>query len=101
MTVTQGWIECVGHANRAAYDLESHSKASGEDLTAVETLVEPQVVDVCEIEANVALIGKTFRGEQKTVVRQTLYRYTHVVPPVVVHHCIHCPFVILLEILVG
>lgn len=26
---SNGWVEMVGHANRSAYDLESHSTASG------------------------------------------------------------------------
>lgn len=26
---SSGWIECVGHANRSAYDLSCHSKGSG------------------------------------------------------------------------
>ena len=29
-----GWIECIGHANRNAYDLVCHSKASGTKLAA-------------------------------------------------------------------
>ncbi len=28
---SNGWIECVGHADRSAYDLSAHSKASKVD----------------------------------------------------------------------
>ena len=30
----QGWIECVGCADRACYDLSVHTKATGERLVA-------------------------------------------------------------------
>uniref|UniRef100_A0A915DJI2 glycine--tRNA ligase n=1 Tax=Ditylenchus dipsaci TaxID=166011 RepID=A0A915DJI2_9BILA len=35
-----GWIECVGHADRACHDLNSHSKATGTKLQAVQKLPE-------------------------------------------------------------
>lgn len=31
---SNGWTECVGHANRSCYDLESHSIASKKELKA-------------------------------------------------------------------
>lgn len=36
-----GWVECVGCADRACYDLACHSKATGVDLVAQEPLPEP------------------------------------------------------------
>ena len=36
-----GWLEIVGIANRSAYDLTAHSKATGVDLKVRETLKEP------------------------------------------------------------
>lgn len=36
-----GWVECVGCADRACYDLSCHSKATGVDLVAQEPLAEP------------------------------------------------------------
>lgn len=38
---SHGWIECVGCANRSAYDLQQHSKASGVNLTAERRLPTP------------------------------------------------------------
>jgi glycyl-tRNA synthetase len=38
-----GWIECVGHADRSAYDLKVHSAASNRDLSAREDFKVPQV----------------------------------------------------------
>merc|ERR1712087_549516 len=29
LLTSQGWIECVGHADRACFDLKAHTKASG------------------------------------------------------------------------
>jgi len=37
----QGWIECVGCADRACYDLSQHTDASGEKLVAQVDLPEP------------------------------------------------------------
>lgn len=39
--VSQGWIECVGHADRACYDLSVHSAATKVDLTAYEDYATP------------------------------------------------------------
>ena len=35
-----GWVECVGIADRSAYDLTVHAKATGTQLTAQEDLAE-------------------------------------------------------------
>lgn len=37
----QGWIECVGIADRACYDLTQHTNATGEKLVAQVDLPEP------------------------------------------------------------
>ena len=39
-----GWVECVGHADRACYDLDVHSKKSKVPLIASQTLPEPKEV---------------------------------------------------------
>jgi glycyl-tRNA synthetase len=41
---TYGWIECVGVADRSAYDLEHHIAASKKDLTARVDYAEPKKV---------------------------------------------------------
>lgn len=46
---THGWIECVGCADRSAYDLQQHSKASGVNLTAERRLLTPKEVVTAEI----------------------------------------------------
>lgn len=37
----QGWIECIGCADRACFDLLQHTNASGEKLVAMVDLPEP------------------------------------------------------------
>ena len=41
-----GWIECVGCADRSAYDLTQHTKATGVKLVAEKKLKEPKKIDV-------------------------------------------------------
>ena len=42
----QGWVECVGCADRSAFDLTQHTKATGVRLAAEKKLAEPKIVDV-------------------------------------------------------
>lgn len=62
-----GWIECVGCADRSAYDLTQHTKATGVKLVAEKKLDAPKVVDVVEAVPNKALIGKSFKKDAKTI----------------------------------
>lgn len=48
--VSSGWIECVGCADRAAYDLEQHEKASGIELKALRKFSTPKQIDAIRIE---------------------------------------------------
>lgn len=41
-----GWTELVGIADRSAYDLEVHSKGSGQDLSAFIKYDEPRPKEV-------------------------------------------------------
>lgn len=66
--MSYGWIECVGHADRAAYDLCQHSARSGVPLVAPRRLPEPRVVDRVTAEPNKKLIGPIFKGNQKKVI---------------------------------
>ena len=40
-TFLQGWVECVGCADRSCYDLNQHSKATGTKLVAEKRLQQP------------------------------------------------------------
>ncbi|KAK5646462.1 hypothetical protein RI129_004926 [Pyrocoelia pectoralis] len=61
-----GWVECVGCADRSAYDLTQHTKATGIRLAA-EKKTDPRIVDVVEAIPNKAVIGKKFKKEAKAI----------------------------------
>jgi glycyl-tRNA synthetase len=65
--MSYGWIECVGHADRACYDLEQHAKRTGVALIAAERLSAPVQVERVAVEANKKLLGPKFKTEQKNV----------------------------------
>lgn len=56
-----GWTECVGCADRAAYDLTVHSAKTGHPLTVREALKEPIVTEKLVAEFNKKLLGGTFK----------------------------------------
>ncbi|XP_022113147.2 glycine--tRNA ligase [Pieris rapae] len=62
-----GWIECVGCADRSAYDLTQHSKATGIRLAAEKKLPTPKQIDVVEAVTNKAAIGKQFKKDAKAI----------------------------------
>lgn len=62
-----GWIECVGCADRSAYDLTQHSNATGVRLAAEKKLPEPKTVDVTEAVPNKQVLGKAFRKDAKAI----------------------------------
>ena len=47
MILIQGWVECVGCADRSCYDLQQHSKATNVKLVAERRLAEP--ISFCRI----------------------------------------------------
>ncbi|VVC92408.1 unnamed protein product [Leptidea sinapis] len=62
-----GWIECVGCADRSAYDLTQHTKATGIRLAAEKKLPAPKQIEVVEAVANKATIGKQFKKHAKAI----------------------------------
>lgn len=63
-----GWIECVGHADRACYDLKVHSEKTNVTMEASLLYKEPKKVELTTLKPNGGKIGPTFKGEQKKVV---------------------------------
>ena len=57
-----GWIECVGIADRSAYDLKAHITASGTDMYAVRKFDEPKVVEQKKIVPKMDVLGPLFKG---------------------------------------
>jgi len=68
INTSYGWIECVGHADRACYDLMVHAKATNTSMTAAQRLDEPKMMEFITVEPDKKVIGKTFKGEQKKVI---------------------------------
>lgn len=66
--LSYGWIECVGHADRACYDLQQHSNRTGVPMVASQRLAEAVVVEKLIAEPNKKLIGPRFKGDQKIVI---------------------------------
>ncbi|GAU98420.1 hypothetical protein RvY_09572 [Ramazzottius varieornatus] len=67
LLTSYGWVECVGCADRSAYDLSQHSKATGISLIAEKPLQQPVTVDVVECVPNRAVMGKALKQDQKKV----------------------------------
>ncbi|XP_062548703.1 glycine--tRNA ligase isoform X2 [Armigeres subalbatus] len=62
-----GWIECVGCADRSAYDLTQHTNATGVKLVAEKKLPAPKTIEVTEVVPNKAVLGKVFKKEAKNI----------------------------------
>lgn len=62
-----GWVECVGCADRSAYDLTNHTRTTGVRLAAEKKLKEPRTVDIVEFVPKKLVVGKTFKKEAKLV----------------------------------
>ncbi|EPY22877.1 glycyl tRNA synthetase [Strigomonas culicis] len=60
LLTSYGWIECVGIADRSAFDLTQHSLASKKDLCAREEYPEPRVERRLQRQLTKGLIGKSF-----------------------------------------
>ena len=62
-----GWVECVGHADRACYDLDVHAKATKTPMLATQTLDKPIDKTFAKLKLNRKELGKEFKAEQRVV----------------------------------
>ncbi|KAK9452876.1 hypothetical protein V1511DRAFT_506619 [Dipodascopsis uninucleata] len=62
-----GWIECVGCADRSAYDLTVHANKTKEKLVVRETLNEPLSVEAYEVEIDKKKFGPRFKKDGKKI----------------------------------
>ncbi|KAK4096353.1 glycyl-tRNA synthetase [Parathielavia hyrcaniae] len=67
LLTSYGWVECVGCADRSAYDLTVHSKYTGASLTVKEALAEPVVVEEWQATLDKKLVGPRFKKDAKVV----------------------------------
>lgn len=62
-----GWVECVGHADRACYDLAVHAKATNTSMVATLKLDDPQEMEIAKLKFDRKMLGKAFKGDQRVV----------------------------------
>ena len=67
LQTTYGWIECVGCADRSAYDLTVHSKRTGAPLVVREARKEPLRVEEYQVEIDKKKFGPRFKKDGKTI----------------------------------
>lgn len=65
-----GWVECIGCADRSAYDLSKHGEETKQRLVAERKLPAPKTIQVTELEMDKGLIGKTLRKDSKECVEK-------------------------------
>jgi glycyl-tRNA synthetase len=61
----KGWIECVGCADRSAYDLTKHSEATNTKLVVRQALDQPIVSEVWQADLDRKKAGPRFKGDAK------------------------------------
>ncbi len=64
-----GWTECVGCADRAAYDLSVHSARTGHPLIVREALKEPIVTESEVVEWNRKALGQKFKQDGAAIAK--------------------------------
>jgi glycyl-tRNA synthetase len=67
LLTSYGWIECVGCADRSAYDLSVHSKRTGEALVVREAREHPLKIEEWQVDIDKKKLGPKFRKGAKAV----------------------------------
>ncbi|KAI0423572.1 hypothetical protein F5Y09DRAFT_327010 [Xylaria sp. FL1042] len=67
LLTSSGWVECVGCADRSAYDLSVHSKQTEKPLLVRQHLDQPRIITSWEIELNRKLFGPLFKKNARIV----------------------------------
>lgn len=64
-----GWVECVGCADRSAYDLSVHAARTNEKLVVRKPLAEPITVERLELDIDKKKFGPKFRKDAGTITK--------------------------------
>ncbi|KAL4883084.1 hypothetical protein BJY04DRAFT_206677 [Aspergillus karnatakaensis] len=67
LQTSYGWIECVGCADRSAYDLNVHKNKTGAPLVVREVRSEPLKIEEWQIDLDKKKFGPRFKKDGKTV----------------------------------
>ncbi|CAK7213724.1 hypothetical protein SCUCBS95973_001896 [Sporothrix curviconia] len=67
LLTSYGWIECVGCADRSAYDLTVHAQHTGSSLHVEVTRPTPIEVDAWQAELDKKVLGPRFKKDAKKI----------------------------------
>jgi glycyl-tRNA synthetase len=67
LLTSYGWIECVGCADRSAYDLTVHAKRTGAPLVVREMRRKPLTIEEWQVELDKKKFGPMFKKDGKAV----------------------------------
>ncbi|KAL3922747.1 MAG: hypothetical protein SGILL_002038 [Bacillariaceae sp.] len=62
-----GWVECVGHADRACYDLDVHGKATKTPMVATMKFDNPTEMEVAKLKFDRKTLGMAFKKDARVV----------------------------------
>lgn len=62
-----GWVECVGHADRACYDLDVHAKATKTPMVATMKFDTPKEIEVAKLKFDRKALGLVFKKDARLV----------------------------------
>lgn len=69
LETSYGWVECVGCADRSAYDLSVHSARTNEKLVVRKPLDQPRTVNNFEVDIDKKKFGPKFRKDVGAVTK--------------------------------
>lgn len=69
LLTSAGWVECVGCADRSAYDLAVHGKQTGKPLFVREQLDEPRVFQEWDVAIEKKKLGPLYKKDAKLIER--------------------------------
>ncbi|KAK0622907.1 glycyl-tRNA synthetase-like protein [Immersiella caudata] len=67
LLTSTGWVECVGCADRSAYDLSVHAKKTGAPLVVRERLETPKVIEELQVEIEKKKFGPAFKKDARAI----------------------------------
>jgi glycyl-tRNA synthetase len=67
LLTSYGWVECVGCADRSAYDLTVHAKKTGASLCVREIRKEPLRIEEWQVDLDKKKFGPRFKKDGKVV----------------------------------
>lgn len=67
LLTSYGWVECVGCADRSAYDLTVHAKKTGAQLVVRERVDKPITIEEWQIEPDKKKFGPHFKKDGKAI----------------------------------